>query len=79
VGEEGPEFATFPSPAGIINAANTSVLMGAVDTRMASMGAGGGQVINNDNFVMNNSNPMQNAAQADAFGNQAGAQLRGFN
>lgn len=78
VGEEGPEIATFPAPAGIINAANSSLIMKALGTIMADLGVRGSQTIINNNFNMPVTNHMQNQAQADAFGYRAGSTLRGF-
>lgn len=74
VGEEGPEIATFPTPAGIINAANTSVLQRA----LAQMGMGGQTINNYNNIMLTNNNNMANPAVADRYGYRMGRAVRGF-
>lgn len=75
VGEEGAEIVDFPDRAGIINAANTSTLMRALDSFMGAHGVSGG---NTTNIYLNNSVSTQNMAQADAYGYKFSRAVRGF-
>lgn len=76
VGEEGPEVVDFPNRAGIINAANSSVLMRAIDSFAASRGVGGGG--STTNIYLNSTMNAQSVSQADAFGYRLSRQVRGF-
>lgn len=76
VGEEGAEYITAAQPAGVINAANTSVLIAALDRFMGGMG-GGATTVNNY-ISLNSTLNAQNQAQTDAYGYRVGKTVRGF-